>query len=83
MTLNLNWKHALAVIVLLFLYGFFHTSYRPYLNNQWKSHRWNSQSCLDMGKPAIDCSLQVRSPGTTETGYFDFCMEHGEWRRIK
>lgn len=79
-------RFLLELVVLLVIglgYAGYHSSYRPYLNNQFHSHRWRSDYCKAKGIDAGQCALVVQSPGTTDVSYFDICLEHGELKRIK
>lgn len=72
-----------------FLFGFLLSIghfYGPlYLNNQWKPHRWASEYCRAKGiDPHACAAVWGTDPRiSTEKVYFDLCLEHGEYRRMK
>lgn len=74
---------ALVALLSLVVYLFgFHSKYAPYgYRNMFKPHRWATQACKESGVPLEKCTLPVQSRG--ELARFDFCLEHGEFRRMQ
>lgn len=62
--------------------GYKHTSYFPYADRQLHGHRWRSEVCTANHVDASQCLLAIQTPNESPA-YFDVCLEHGEFRRVK
>lgn len=60
----------------------FHSAYTPYQRNLFHKHRWTTEACKAAGVPIEHCAMPVQSK-QGEVHYFEFCLEHGEFRWIK
>lgn len=83
-------RESLAVIVLVIILAIggwlFYCSPFSYANNRFHRHRWASDVCRARGIPVENCEMILYKADpkvNTEVPIWDFCLEHGEIRRVK
>jgi hypothetical protein len=85
--LSLNTLKALATVLAVLFLLWAGYSFGPlYPNNRLKPHRWASDVCRQRGVDPARCEMVIWKADdkiSTEVPIWDFCLEHGEMKRVR